>query len=351
MIFAAHSLTRPLARVALIALGASLAAGAAQAAPEFKFTLHHFLGPQAPAHSAMLAPWAEKVKAASAGRIEIELFPSMSLGGAPPQLYRQAVDGVADIIWTVNGYTPGLFPRTEVFELPGVFTGNIAAVNLAMGDLFESHLAEEYKGVKVLWLHTHGGNALHMKDKRVTSPEDLKGLSLRSPGPSSNAVIAALGATPVSMPVPDLPQALATNHVQGALIPWEIIPALQLQQSTDVQIEGPDLKRFSGTTYQVSMNLDAWKSLPEDLQKVMQDTLGAAHLKALAKVWRDVDDAGIKRAVAEGNDYIVLDAPQYAAFQAALAPVDEAWIAEKSASFDAQGLYDAAKAAIAQHSQ
>lgn len=341
--------TRPLAVFALLA--ASTAVTPAFAAPEFKFTLHHFLGPQAPAHSAMLAPWAEKVKEATNGRVEIELFPSMSLGGAPPQLFRQAVDGVADIIWTVNGYTPGLFPRTEVFELPGVFTGNIEAVNLAMSDLFEEHLAAEYKGVKVLWLHTHGGNALHMKDKRVTAPEDLKGLSLRSPGPSSNAVIEALGATPVSMPVPDLPQSLATNHVQGAMIPWEIIPALQLQQSTDLQIEGPNHQRFSGTTYQVSMNQDAWASLPEDLQKIMQETLGEAHLRELAKVWRGVDDFGIAQAVKDGNEHVILTDEQYAAFQAALAPVDAAWIKDKSSSFDAQALYDAAKAAIAAHSK
>ena len=334
-----------------IILGMICNTSPALAEAEFKFTLHHFLGPQSPAHTDMFLPWAEKIKTASEGRIEIEVHPSMSLGGAPPQLYRQAVDGVVDIIWMVNGYTPGLFPRTEVFELPGVFNGNIEAVNLAMSDIFETHLAEEYKGVKVLWLHTHGGNALHMKDKKVETPEDLKGISLRSPGPSSNAVIEALGATPVSMPVPDLPQALATNHVQGALIPWEIIPALQLQQSTAYQIEGPDLQRFSGTTYQVSMNQASWESLPEDLQKVVLDNTGAEFLKELAKVWRAADDRGIAMAVKDGNEHVVLSAENFAAFKEAMAPVDQKWIADNAGSFDAQALYDAAKAAVAAHSK
>ena len=44
----------------------------------------------------------------------------MQLGGTPPQLYDQARDGVADIVWTLPGYTPGRFPRIEVFELPFV---------------------------------------------------------------------------------------------------------------------------------------------------------------------------------------------------------------------------------------
>lgn len=337
--------------VTAMSLALALVAAPALADAEFKFTLHHFLGPKAPAHTDMLVPWAEKIEAASNGRIDIEVYPSMSLGGAPPQLYRQAVDGVADIIWMVNGYTPGLFARSEVFELPGIFNGNIEAMNLAMNDVFAAHLAEEYKGVKVLWLHTHGGNALQMKGKKVQMPEDLKGVSLRSPGPSSNAVIEYLGATPVSMPVPDLPQALATNHVQGALTPWEIIPALQLQQSTDYHIEGPNHQRFSGTVYQVSMNHNSWESLPADLQQIIVDNTGPEFLKEMAKVWRAADDRGIALATADGNEHVVLSDEQFAAFQTALAPVDAKWIADNAGAFDAQALYDAAKAAVEAHSK
>ena len=99
--------------------------------------LHHFLGPKAPAQTKMLEPWAAAIQDASDGRVKIEIYPSMSLGGSPPQLFRQVADGVVDIVWTVNGYTPGLFPRTEVFELPTIFTNDIAATNLAMRDMFD----------------------------------------------------------------------------------------------------------------------------------------------------------------------------------------------------------------------
>ena len=336
---------------ALVLSTAALIAAPALAEAEFKFTLHHFLGPQSNAHKDMLVPWAESIEKASDGRIDIEVYPSMSLGGAPPQLFRQAVDGVADIIWMVNGYTPGLFPRTEVFELPGVVTHDIAAANLAMSDLFDQYLAEEYKGVKVLWLHVHAGNGLHMAGKKVTSLADFKGLSLRSPGPSSNAVIEALGATPVSMPVPDLPQSLATNHVQGGMIPWEIIPALQLQQSTDYQIEGPNEARFSGTAYQVSMNQDSWDSLPPDLQQIILDNTGPDFLKKVADIWRKSDDDALALAVADGNEHVVIEQAAWDEIKAALDPVDQKWIADNAGTFDAQALYDAAKAAIAAHSK
>src|SRR5690606_39441792 len=165
-----------------------------------------------------------------------------------------ARDGVVDIIWAVNGYTAALFPRSEAFELPFVHTNDTAATNLAMRDLFESDLKPEYGGVKVLFLHVHAGKAIHMVDKPVRKPEDLAGLKMRIPTRTGAWVIEALGAAPVGMPVPDLPQALSKKVVDGAFIPWEIIPPLKLQDMTDYQIEGPDHTRFGTTTFQVSMN-------------------------------------------------------------------------------------------------
>src|SRR5690606_7882088 len=139
---------------ATVALPAYLRQAWAQS-PEVELKLHHFLGPKAPAHTKMLEPWAKAIQDDSGGRVKIDLYPSMSLGGSPPQLFRQVADGVVDIIWTVNGYTPGLFPRSEVFELPTIFTNDMVAANLAMRDLFESQLAPEYADVHVLFLHVH----------------------------------------------------------------------------------------------------------------------------------------------------------------------------------------------------
>jgi hypothetical protein len=88
-------------------------------------------------------------------------------GGKPPDLITQARDGVVDLVWTVNGYTPALFPRSEVFELPFVHVDNLVATNLAMREMFDKHLATEYGGVKVMWLHVHAGQGFHMVDSRL----------------------------------------------------------------------------------------------------------------------------------------------------------------------------------------
>ena len=76
---------------------------------------HTFVPMPANSNAKFVKPWADKVLAESNGEIKVEMYPSMQLGGAPPQLVDQVRDGVVDIVWTVAGYTPGRFPRLEVF--------------------------------------------------------------------------------------------------------------------------------------------------------------------------------------------------------------------------------------------
>jgi TRAP-type C4-dicarboxylate transport system substrate-binding protein len=340
----------------LCAWAASLAAAilvahAAAAEPEVTLKLHHFLGPTAPAQTQMLEPWAKRIEEASKGRIKIEIYPAMSLGGKPPELIRQVRDGIVDIVWTVNGYTPGLFPRSEVFELPFIHTNDPAATNLAMRELFDTYLAEEYDGVKVLFLHVHAGQAMHMVDTPVHAPADLGGKKVRIPSRTGAWVIEALGANPVGMPVPELPQALSKKVVDGALVPWEIIPVLKLQELTKYKIEGNDKTRFGTTTFQVSMNKDKWDSLPPDLQQVFLDNSGEAWLREVGAIWRASDDKGIAIAEAAGNEHIVLTKEETEAFRARLEPVVQRWTEEvKEKGIDGEAMVKAAREAVARHS-
>ncbi len=325
---------------------------AANAAPEVTLRLHHFLGPKSPAQTRMLEPWAQRIEKASNGRIKIEIFPSMSLGGKPPELIRQVRDGVVDIVWFVNGYASGLFPRSEVFELPFIHTNDPVATNLAMADLYADSLADDYKGVKPLFLHVHAGQAIHTVDTPVHKPEDLAGKKIRIPSRTGAWVIEALGANPVGMPVPELPQALSKKVVDGALIPWEIIPALKLQDLEKYQIEGINRTRFGTTTFQVSMNMDKWNKLPDDLKKVFMDQSGPEWLKEVGKLWRDNDEAGIAIAQKAGNTHITLTQAETEAFKAKLEPVVDRWVKDVSAhGIDGAKLVEAARAAIAKYSQ
>ncbi len=332
---------------------ASTAMSGSAFAQEFKFTLHHFLGPGAPAQTQMLEPWAERIEEQSDGRVDIEIYPSMSLGGTPGDLIKQARDGVVDLVWTLNGYSPGLFPRTEVFELPNVHTNDPVATNLAIADVFDEYLAEEHVGVKVLFQHVHAGQAIHMVDTEVHSPDDLAGKTLRIPTRTGAWVVEALGANPVSMPVPDFPLALSRGVVDGGLVPWEIIPALKLQDLTEYQIELADKGRLGTSVFQVSMNLDRWNALPEDIQQIFLDNSGEDWLREVGEIWRNVDEAGINIAEEAGNQHITLSEEESAVFTDTLESVVERWVDEVGGqgTIEAQAIVDAARAAIADHSE
>ncbi|RTL68210.1 MAG: C4-dicarboxylate ABC transporter, partial [Hyphomicrobiales bacterium] len=137
-----------------------MGAGTAVAAPwiarpafaqaQFTLKLHHFLPSVSNGHAKMLAPWAKMVEEGSGGRIKIDIFPAMQLGGTPPQLYDQARDGVADIVWTLPGSTPGRFPSTEVWELPFVAARRGIVNARASQEYAAKHVLKETTDVKLL---------------------------------------------------------------------------------------------------------------------------------------------------------------------------------------------------------
>jgi len=217
--------------------------------------------------------------------------------------------------------------------------------------MFDEHLAAEYTGLKVMFLHVHAGQAIHMVDKDVRSPADLAGTKLRIPTRTGAWAIEAMNASPAAMPVPSLPQALSKKVVDGALIPFEIIPPLKLQDLTNNQIEGHNSTRFGTTTFQVSMNENTWNGLPADIQQIFMDASNEAWVKEVGEIWTATDVFGINLAVKAGNTHTVLTEAETAEFQKVLEPVVDRWIEEVSGQgIDGKALVDMARALISKHS-
>jgi TRAP-type C4-dicarboxylate transport system substrate-binding protein len=319
------------------------------AAQEVTLTVHHFLSPKSAAHTEMIQPWADAVEQRSDGRIEVKIFPSMSLGGKPPELYRQVRDGTADIVWTLIGYTPGVFPRTEVFELPNVHKGDARATNLAIEDNFDL-IADDYQDVKPLLVHVHAGNALHLRESDVSTPSDVEGLKLRTPSRTGAWMIEAWGAEPVGMPVPALPQALSKGTVDGALVPFEIVPPLKLHQLTEASVEGADGNRFGTSVFLFAMNPARYDSLPAELQQVIDATTGRDFAAEMGEVWNRVEQPGKDLQRDSGGTVEQLTPDQTQAFSDLSAQVTERWIEQaEERGFDGDALVEAAKESIARH--
>jgi TRAP-type C4-dicarboxylate transport system substrate-binding protein len=321
------------------------------AAQDVTLTLHHFLGPKSPAQAKFLEPWAKQIEAQSNGRIKVELYPSMSMGGKPPELYSQVRDGVADIVWTLPGYTPGVFPRSEVFELPGIASGDAKVTNLAIQDVWPQ-VAEDFKDVKVLLLFVHDGNAIHTVDKPVHGPADLKGLKLRTPSRTGAWIIESWGAEPVGMPLPSLPEALSKKAVDGAMIPFEVVPAIKLQEMTKYSIEGADGSRFGTSLFLLAMNKERYDSLPADLKKVIDDNSGANLAPKAGEAWNSFEEPGKKLRKDSGGALIQLTAEEKKAFDALNQQVIDRWIAEADKNgLDGKSLVEAATGAVKKHAQ
>lgn len=332
--------------VAALALMPTLAA-----AEEVVLKVAHFLPPVSPAHTKFIQPWCDKIEAESKGKMKCQIYPAMQLGGTPPQLLNQVRDGVADIVWTLPGYTPGRFPVSEVFELPFMTTTHEAS-SRAFWDFSQKYAQKEFAGTHPIAVWVNGPNVLHFRDKQVKVLDDLKGLKVRAPSRLGNSLLGALGATPVGMPVPQMAESLSKGVIDGALIPWEVVPATKTHELTKFHAEAGSGKAMTTATMIFVMNKKKYDRLPADLKKVIDDNAGRETSAWVSAQFKDADSGGRAKTEANGNTIYQIDATEMGKWQAAARPVTEEWIKDMTEKgLDGKQLYEDAEALVKQYSK
>ena len=318
-------------------------------AAEVTLKLAHFLPPVAPAHAKLLKPWSEQVEQASDGRISIRIYPSMQLGGTPGQLFDQVRDGVADIVWTLPGYTPGRFPRLETFELPFVAAPTAVVNAQAVQEFVATQLGNELDEVHLICAWAHDQGVIHSR-RPVTDLASLEGLKLRFPNRLTGESLTALGASAIGMPAPQVPESLASGVIDGVVVPWEVVPALKIQELVSHHTQFPGAPTFYVATMIVAMNKAAYEGMPDDLRAVIDAHSGMETAILAGKAFDEGSVRGREVAEKRGNEIVTLSEEETARWREKTRPVVEKWLADKqSEGIDGANLLETARELVAKY--
>ena len=316
--------------------------------PPVTLKLHHFFSSVSGAHTQFLVPWARKVEADSGSRIRIDIFPSMQLGGAPAQLFDQARDGLADIVWAVPGNTPGRFAKIEVFELPFAASRRALVNSKALQDYAAANLQDEFREVRPLAFSCRDHGVLHA-NRSIRTLEDIKGLRLQVASRLAGEAVEVLGARGISVPIPQVPMAIAGRVIDGCLDPWDVVPVLRLNDAFKAHTDFAD-SSLSTTTFVLAMNKASYDRLPRDLRTVIDNNSGQVAAGMAGAMW-DLEAKTVAESARDRGDPItVLTAEDVVQWRKATAPVIAAWLKQmKERKIDGGRLMVSARLLLAKY--
>ena len=316
--------------------------------PPTTLKLHHAFSSVSSVHEKFLAPWARKVEAESGGRIRIDLFPSMQLGGAPAALFEQARDGSADIVFAAPSLTHARFPKIETFELPFVPSRRALVSSRALADFAAANLQDEFRDFYTICFCCSDRAVLHA-NRPVRTIEDVKDLKLHVQTRFAAEAIRTFGAHPVIMPSAQLPVGISEHVVDACLDPWHLVPPLRLNDLLRSHTEFSDFSP-SARTYVLAMNKASYDRLPRDLRIVIDNNSGQPAAALAGAMW-DIQAAAVANMVVERGDLIVTLLPEAVAhWRKAAEPVIDAWRKEtREQKIDGTKLLAAARALLAKY--
>lgn len=309
--------------VAAALAAASLATAFSAHSQELR--LHTFVPPVHVIYREILTPWAADVAKATNGQVKVTLYPSMQLGGKPPELFRQAQDGVADLVFTLPGYTSPAFPRTGIIELPGLKDDGFKATDM-MWDLLDPYLLPEYKGTKViaLWGAEDAG-LMTRTSKAYRTLEDIKGLRLRAPSAAQAKQIQYMGAVPIAAPITEVYPGLERGTMDGAMVPFTTILDFRLGEvAKGYTISGPI---FGRSVFLVAMNEAKFRSLPAAAQSAIDKLSGRELSRKATDVYIKRAEEAVKSVRGKADVYELPKAEQDRITKV-LRPIIDEWVKE-----------------------
>ncbi len=310
------------ARTAIAVAFLLVAAGETFAA-EYTLKIHHFLSPRSNDHTKHLVPWGKAIEAASGGRIAVQVFPAMQLGGKAPNLAKQVEDGVVDVAYTLPGYTPNKFKGSAGLELPFIGHGSEVMSQVAMA-FYDEHLRDEYAKYHVISIHSTDPATIHTSKRAVRRMEDFKGLKVRVPSRYVGIAARLLGAVPGGLALPQVYEAMSRGQFNALMINWGVMTPFKLHEVTKYHTDVPVYNTMLATL----MNRKSLDSLPANLRKLILDRSGFDYAHGLGKIWDEANRKSKDAAVARGNEIIRISDTELARWKKQVEPAAQAWAKE-----------------------
>ena len=311
---------------AVLGVASTLGATAPTAADaQTELRLHTFVPPGHIIYSQIIVPLAEQIAAETNGELTLTPYPSMQLGGKPPELMRQAQEGTVDMVFTLPGYTGAQFPRLQMIELPGLRADGMATTEL-MWDLYEGgHLDPEFDGLKVVALWAADDAGLYTRDKPIRSVDDVAGMLLRTPSAPQAAQIEKMGGTPVAMPIPELYPQLERGVIDGAMVPFTTILDFRTHEVANYfTITGP---LFGRSQFAIVMNEGSYNGLSDEHKAVIDKLTGEELSRKATQIYLDRAEESIEFVrAAEGKEVIEFSADEQAKISEMLKPIYGEWM-------------------------
>ncbi|WP_163576184.1 TRAP transporter substrate-binding protein [Halomonas faecis] len=333
-------MNRVLSRCLLVASIASLTVASAQAATTLRMA--HFWPGASGINQDIFEAWAATLEEESGGELDVEMFPSGTLA-KPDSIYEAAVNGIADIGATAQGYTAGRFPLSQIVELPGVATTATQGACVLQTLYDEGHLDEEYADTRPLFFFTTGPGGIHTIDTDVQEPADLEGLRIRRPTAVAGEMLENMGANPVGMPAPDIYTAMQRGVIDGLSFPWEGLKGFRINELVEYHTEVP----FYTLIFVATMNQRTYDGLSPEQQAVIDANSGMKWAGNAGEVFDRLDVEGKQEAKEAGHTIREIDNPlEHPDWQKPLQDGIDSYLAElEERDLPGREVYEAALAA------
>ena len=314
----------------LATLGAALAlaASAPFASAQTVLTMSSWVPPTHSLTKDVLIPWSQQVEKATNGRVKFEMLPKHP--SAAPGTFDSVRDGLVDVSFVTASYTPARHPLPLMAELPGAgATAEINSVAFSRVHWKYFQPANEYKGVKLLGVFTHGPGQMFTVSKKVTSVTDLAGLKIRTGGGISEASAKALGASPFVKPAPESYELLSSGVADGTFFPIESIKSFNLDKVVKFATFFPG--GFYSSSFGFFMNEDKWNKLSKQDQDAIMSVSGEQLARLAGRSWDAADRGGLD-ALKAANVTITEASPAFVAdVRQRTAPLVQDWIKSANA--------------------